>query len=60
MTSVFGLFVHLHWRSSGFPTKLNTNWAVKPQKIARVMNTPLHPTFIVENWGLPGYTLFLL
>ena len=27
-------------------------------KHVRVMNTPLHPTFILENWGLPGYTLF--
>ena len=27
-------------------------------KHVRVIYTPLYPTFIQQNWGMPGYTYF--
>ena len=30
------------------------------RKQAYIMLTPLNPTFILQNWGLQGYTLFFL
>ena len=30
------------------------------RKHAYIVLTPLNPTFISENWGLQGYTLFFL
>ena len=36
------------------------HWSLASWKHVRVMNTPLHSTFIGKKWGLPWFTFFFL
>ena len=41
-------------------TQKNKKWRLASRKHAYIKLTPLNPTFIQQNWGLQGYTLFIL
>ena len=52
---VISCFQYQYWLAEVF---LNVH---RPSgKHVRAMNTPLNPTFIRQNWGMEGYTYFLI